>query len=1232
MRRFELVEGTSSKFWSVGVEDAELTVTYGRIGTAGQTKTKSFASAAAASAEAAQLIREKTAKGYTEVGGVAPVPTPAPAAKPAKPATPVTQAASVAAPPPPPPPAQPTVATGLDDLPWPQGGFDWDDELRVRVPVVRGVRVPAFTNPSGALSTVPKFAQKLEGYVDYRLNRLVQEGKLASVPKPWTEAEASAGTTRDALASTNLDDWGPLLLQCGLHAMSRHRHLKWAMQVAMTLHGLPFAIDALLTLRSVLTDLLALQLDEDVSGLAFLRHAIAAAPEAQYQEAVAAAAHLRGRTDEGDCVIAYLFPEQAAWAEDCVDRQLPWELASWLNLSVMSPEAALRHWRQQSLYVDYFTPGALLHVKVHGEAALPLLALALDKVEGKEQTQAALKLLLRMRTPGLIPVLVERMDDKEVRAALERVAEHYPAAVLATAIAKAVASRSRAVEGWTVRLTLRLPDAAGQALAACTEAERARFTALLDELAPPEEAPAEALPDLLRTPPWTQSKRPQPVPTVDLVPTLPAAQMHWADGQQAAWGRYQPHDWVRPGKRSKVEAVLAELCIADAAHQRVLAGEPLRTGDIVKRDYYYIYPDLLLLLPEKAAIAVWNSLPPAMLAAWNAIPPVQGLAARYELAVLPGLLAYTGYNAEVGLEIAQAYAAPGFAPLAAHALKNLKKAKPHAMRWLQTHPEVALSVLLPQAFGKDRVARENAQVAVRWLAFNGHEAVVRAVAGRYGSEATAALEALLSADPLLMVPARMPKVPTFFVPAAFRRPALADGRALPLAAVESIGSMLTISRPDEPYGGLEIVKSACQPDSLAEFAWDVFEAWMGAGAPSKEAWAFQVLGWFGNDETARRLAPRIREWPGQAAHARAVAGLDILAGIGTDVALMHLNGIASKVKFKGLQDKAREKIAAVAEARGLTAVELADRLVPDLGLDASGRTVLDFGPRQFYVGFDEALKPFVRDAAGARLKDLPKPNKSDDPALSAAAVERYKGIKKDAKAIASLQVVRLELAMCARRRWSAGDFRLFFLDHPLMRHLACRLVWGVYRDGALVDAFRVAEDLSLADRDDSEYALAAGAEVGIAHVLELPEDMQRDFGQVFADYEILQPFKQLGRETFALTEEERRSGAITRFKDKRVSSGSIMGLVNRGWERGEAQDAGWVGWFVKRLPEGLEVELQLDPGTIVGDLSYEPVQKIPEIAVRQSGTWGSNGRVDLGTLDAIAVSEFIRDADLLAPL
>jgi predicted DNA-binding WGR domain protein len=65
-RRFEFKEGNSSKFWEIAVSGDEHTVRFGRIGSNGQSQTKSFPTAAAASKDAARLIAEKTRKGYRE--------------------------------------------------------------------------------------------------------------------------------------------------------------------------------------------------------------------------------------------------------------------------------------------------------------------------------------------------------------------------------------------------------------------------------------------------------------------------------------------------------------------------------------------------------------------------------------------------------------------------------------------------------------------------------------------------------------------------------------------------------------------------------------------------------------------------------------------------------------------------------------------------------------------------------------------------------------------------------------------------------------------------------------------------------------------------------------------------------------------------------------------------------------------------------------------------------------
>ncbi len=494
-------------------------------------------------------------------------------------------------------------------------------------------------------------------------------------------------------------------------------------------------------------------------------------------------------------------------------------------------------------------------------------------------------------------------------------------------------------------------------------------------------------------------------------------------------------------------------------------------------------------------------------------------------------------------------------------------------------------------------------------------------------------------SPVGKYPAKIPPLPLFYQPPLWTRPKLKNSsKVLPDNALLHLGEMLRFPQEEALYPGLLQVKDACTADSLAEFAWDLFTAWLTAGAPSKESWAFTALGVLGNDDTARKLTPLIRAWPGESQHKRATVGLDILAAIGSDIALMQLNGIAQKLKFKALQERAKEKIADIAESRELTVAELEDRLAPDLGLDDNGSLLLDFGSRQFTVSFDETLKPFVRDVSGSRLKDLPKPNKSDDESQANDAVNRYKLLKKDARTVAAQQVARLESAMCLRRRWSPENFQLFLVEHPLVRHLTRRLIWGVYSaENQLLACFRVAEDNSYSTADDDLFTLPEGdISVGIPHVLEISPTDAAAFGQLFADYELLPPFRQLDRNSYALTETERNASELTRWAGRKCPSGRVMGLANKGWIKGEPQDGGWIGWMIKPLGRWSLI-MEIDEGFAVGmspaELSAE--QLLSKLWLwegkAESYGWGSNStqEAQLSVLDAITASELINDIEAL---
>ncbi|HEY1811357.1 MAG TPA: WGR domain-containing protein [Kofleriaceae bacterium] len=80
-RYFELVDGSSSKFWEASVDGTTLKTRHGKIGATGQIVIKEFSAKPEAIAAMDKLVAEKTKKGYVEGGGGEP---PADDAEPAK--------------------------------------------------------------------------------------------------------------------------------------------------------------------------------------------------------------------------------------------------------------------------------------------------------------------------------------------------------------------------------------------------------------------------------------------------------------------------------------------------------------------------------------------------------------------------------------------------------------------------------------------------------------------------------------------------------------------------------------------------------------------------------------------------------------------------------------------------------------------------------------------------------------------------------------------------------------------------------------------------------------------------------------------------------------------------------------------------------------------------------------------------------------------------------------------
>ena len=1249
MKTYIYQDEKSHKFWAVEQQDNELHISWGKVGTNGQSQVKSFADAAAAEKAELKLIAEKTKKGYVEEVSVI-TPTSVPVQ--------VIECPEIA-----PLPQDKPVFVG-DNLPW------LADDAQIILPTE--VAPTTLSHRRWPGDPVPQeneltLLRSVAANTHRRFKKVITFD-YSTCSLDWQQAITQAVGLIDSPISTTLPPMVLAVLVALEQGFNRNDHEELMDQIVQE-GGLEYATEVVIALQFIRFDwdydahLITFTPDDRQPGyllrfasveMRLRKHFSLANDDVWQRCADKLIAALGNMPAWHQPLVALLLPEKPEVAHEiarhfCGQKGL--YALEWLKLTVTDAQVLAdleKYYPGQpgQVFDDYYG-GNIWCATALQEQGVTALARFAHYATG----DTCGEVLMHINHPQALTLLIHASEQgKRCHDRMTKAFVRFPHAALA-ALAELLAQKDE--KRWRMMLMTMLisqPTLAERIISWLSAPAVTVLKSCQQQLTQPSVyANADMLPAVLVSPPWLSKKKKSTIPVLNLAPLNLESICTITDTEakefQTHWD-WEPHN---PGEGAKDFLYSLGYRRWDFDTHKYIGASDSAIDAWEREDFATLiqmfkahhapyqgewHLNSLPFLPMQKAIKLWEFLSKEP---HTAIKPVM---LYLRLAGMSGFLQSFSRYPQEGFAVANYFAATELAPAVARAFNKLKTLRQDARSWLLKYPEHAITGLLPAALGKAGEAQDNARAALRMLTENGHQPILQEIARRYNQpEVTDAVNALLALDPLDNHPTKIPTLPAFYQPSLWTRPVLkANTLSLPDNALLHLGEMLRFPQEEALYPGLLQVKDACTADSLAEFAWDLFTAWLTAGAPSKESWAFSALGVLGNDDTARKLTPLIRAWPGESQHKRATVGLDILAAIGSDIALMQLNGIAQKLKFKALQERAKEKIADIAESRELTVAELEDRLAPDLGLDDNGSLLLDFGPRQFTVSFDETLKPFVRDVSGSRLKDLPKPNKSDDESQANDAVNRYKLLKKDARTVAAQQVARLESAMCLRRRWSPENFQLFLVEHPLVRHLTRRLIWGVYSaENQLLACFRVAEDNSYSTADDDLFTLPEGdISVGIPHVLEISPTDAAAFGQLFADYELLPPFRQLDRNSYALTEAERNASELIRWAGRKCPSGRVMGLANKGWMRGEPQDGGWIGWMIKPLGRWSLI-MEIDEGFAVGmspaELSAE--QLLSKLWLwegkAESYGWGSNStqEAQFSVLDAITASELINDIEAL---
>ncbi|WP_051776968.1 WGR domain-containing protein [Kitasatospora phosalacinea] len=872
MQRWELVGGGSAKFWEGGAEGAAVRVRYGRIGTEGRSQVKELADAAAAAAHLAKLVAEKERKGYLAVdgGGEDGGADPAGAAVvvPAVPAVPVEPA-------------------GLPD----EDGFVLPEAWRARVlprrrggvPVPLPVAWPVVDAAEAAAAEARQVAER-HGAIEQVLTAPGSDPGPVAAARAYLDGELDpAGLVAVAAMVRERDE---------LNWMER----EFAGWVAR--FGLGFAARAAVASFEVddtwvqpnrwRTRLTARHLDgPDLHALLFeflllalARRVLAAAPDNEYASAVKELATLRD-TPVRRAATAFLVPERAEWVDECL-AELSGHgpgttsvLRTLLLSAIGSPEQARRlalalkddgarvHWTPQ--VVATLADGV-------GTAAAPLVAAALEQYayDYDDTIREYARYVAEFPTDEAMGELVDRITAKPVRLVLLDLAERFP--VRAVRVLSAAARRGGATGDAARRLLNRhvavLRPRLPEVLARLDGEDAAFVLGLAGAREPLPEAAPERLPALLVDPPWARRRAARPPKVLTGLTADEGAELYWEEGESAAFAATAEQYWQYPADTD-------------------WAAEAQRTGAL---DSPWQCCRLLAQAPAETMAPYLDSWDAKALAEDGVqLLPVLAKYGTAALRLVHGaVLARPAQTVQVLLPVRGAVAAG----VMADALVRLKSAQEVARSWFERHGVAGALLLVPAAVGKTGRARTAAESALRLVAVQqGAEVLTAAVAERYGEQAAEMVAEVvaeaLRADPLeTALPAKLPELPSWLRPEVLPQIQLADGSgALPLQAVHHLLTVLQLGKLREPYPGLALVAPALRADSAAAFCWALFEEWQQAGMPGPDRWVLYALGEFGDDDTARRLAPLLREWPGQNAHQRAVEGLDVLAAIGTDAAL-----------------------------------------------------------------------------------------------------------------------------------------------------------------------------------------------------------------------------------------------------------------------------------------------------------------------------------------------------------
>ena len=318
----------------------------------------------------------------------------------------------------------------------------------------------------------------------------------------------------------------------------------------------------------------------------------------------------------------------------------------------------------------------------------------------------------------------------------------------------------------------------------------------------------------------------------------------------------------------------------------------------------------------------------------------------------------------------------------------------------------------------------------------------------------------------------------------------------------------------------------------------------------------------------------------------------------------------------------------LAEAKGMSADELAELAIPDYGLTDIGvfqQTMGEFIAQLRLVATGKTELTWKNTTTDKVQKSVPaalkEPHKDD--------IKAIKNLAKDIQTGSSAHSLRLEQMYLRDKTVDMAAWKEQYIDHKLIGFLARRLIWQVQSNNQTVNVIYTPS--GFVDCSNSPVAaLDDNATVRLWHPTQSDVDEVLSWRRFLIEHELAQPFKQAHREIYLLTDAERNTETYSmRFANHILKQTQFHALATqRGWSqtRGGGWDGGQENSAYKSIP-AFDVSVEFDATGAEG-YGYSDTGMYECVASSQVVFRNRLGAIKLEKLNPLLFSEVMRDADL----